>query len=320
MKRKGDSTVRILFWGKGDRGQACLQRVLADGFDVVAVIAQNEEKDDGQFPGLQTQARKANIPCHILGDLRAEETVNQVRAFNADIFVLAGYARIIPPAIVAIPPMKIVNLHGGKLPEYRGTAPIPWQIINGETSLGVTILYADEGIDTGDVLIEATYELNEDEGATEATEHTLRLFPEMLSFVLKGLQGKSLRGRKQDLRAGSYYTKRQPEDGLIDCRLMSAEYIFNMIRGLRDPYPGAFGYKGAEKVVLQRARLLEENIFGVPGVIPLKRPDGVVLIAGDRGLLLTEVRGEGGAIIPARDVFKVGDRLLCHPTDAPTKS
>ncbi|MBC7811397.1 MAG: methionyl-tRNA formyltransferase [Burkholderiales bacterium] len=312
--------MRILFWGKGDRGQACLKRILADGFDVVGVIAQNEESDSGPYLGLQTQAKQANIPCHVLGDLRAEETVTLVRGFDGELFVLAGYARIIPPALVALPPMKIVNLHGGKLPEYRGTAPIPWQIINGETTLGVTILYADEGIDTGDILMEATFEISPEAGATEATHHTLQLFPDMLSFVLRGLRDGSLRGRHQDLRAGSYYTKRQPEDGLLDCRLMSAEYIFNMIRGLRDPYPGAFAYRGAEKVVLQRARLLEENIFGVPGVIPLKRPDGVVLIAGDRGLLLTEVRGEGGKIIPARDVFKVGDRLLPQPTDAPTKS
>lgn len=306
--------MRIVFWGHGERSQVCLQRIIADGFNIAAVIAQSDEKPRGRFPTLVEQAQSANITHRIISNPKDPAAIEWLRGLSADLFVLGGYAKIIPPAVVAIPPMGIINLHGGKIPHYRGTAPIPWQIINGETELGLTILYADEGIDTGAVLMERTYSLTAEEGATEAVEQTYRHFPEMLSIVLAGLRDGTLKGRPQDLSEGAYYTKRNPEDGAIDPRLMTAEYIFNLIRALRPPYPGAFVWRGAEKIILHRAQLLPERIHGVPGTIPLRRPNGVVLIAQDRGLLLTEVRTASDEILPAGAIFKVGDRLTAYGT------
>ncbi len=271
------------------------------------------EEPPGETNALAALAAEAGAAHEVNDRPRKPETLERVRAFDADLFVLAGYTRILPPALIEMPRRGVVNLHGGRIPDYRGCAPIPWQILRGETTLGLTVLYADAGIDTGDVLAEETYELAPEEGATEAVARTLERFPVMLVNVLRGLEAGTLQGRPQDLSAGAYYTRRHPEDGAIDCCLQTAEEIFHLIRALRSPYPGAFAWRGNEQIVLQRARLLEETVIGVPGHVPLKRPDGVVLCARDRGLLVTEVR-EGESLVPARDRLRTGDRL--RPTPA----
>ena len=309
--------MRIGFWGNGARGESCLAKTLASGFQVVTIIDQVRDVGGGTFKSLKEQAQEAGIPYHVLRSLRSQDTLNLLASYNPDLFVLAGYARLLPPELVRLPPMGAINTHAGRIPEYRGTAAIPWQIIRGESQLGLTVLYADEGVDTGDVLLSEFYELGLEEGATEATERATLRFPEMLVEVLVGLQNKTLKGVPQNLSAGAQYTRRGPEDGLIDSRFMTADMIFNMIRALRSPYPGAFGWVGHSKVILHRASILQENIYGAPGRIPLYRGNGVVMIAKDHGLLLTEVRS-GDSIVPARDVLRVGDVLGPYPV--PTDS
>jgi len=304
--------MRILFWGNGERGESCLREILIAGFDVVAVIDQRRDTSATQSLSLETQSQASGISYHRLRSLRSQESLDLVNSYSADLFVLAGYARLLPAAMINIPPMGVINTHAGRIPEYRGTAAIPWQIIRGEHALGLTILYADEGVDTGDVLLIETYELGPDEGATEAVATAVNRFPKMLVEVLQGLQEGSLSGHRQDLTAGSQYTRRQPDDGMIDCKSMNAEDVFNLIRGLTPPYPGAFGWVGSEKVVIHKAKLLKENIYGVPGRMPFFRNDGIVLICRDRGILVTEVRS-GDHIIPARDLFQMGDSLTCGP-------
>ena len=307
--------MQILFWGNGERGQACLQKILASGFEVVGVIDQRRDMVEGKFETLEIQAKKANIDYQVLEDLRSKESVELVSRYRADLFVLAGYARLLPPQMVKIPPMGIINTHAGRIPEFRGTAAIPWQIIRGEQRLGLTVLYADEGVDTGDVLLAEDFELKSEEGATEAVEMAVQRFPEMLVTVLAGLKSNNLKGAPQDLSLGKQYTRRNPEDGLIDCRFMSADLIFNTIRALRHPYPGAFGWLGESKIILHRASMIERDILGVPGRVPFRTSEGVVLIAHDRGLLLTEVLLDGSAA-PAGQVFHAGDTLSPYPSIA----
>ncbi len=304
--------MRILFWGKGARAEVCLAHLLENGFSVCGVIAEKDEPA-GRPESLAGQAAAAGIACHVVAKPRSLAARELVAGFGADIFVLAGYTRILPPEVVSLPPMGTVNLHGGRIPDYRGCAPIPWQIIRGETELGLTVLYADQGIDTGAILVEDTYSLTPDQGATEAVARTLELFPPMLARALRGLANNTITARPQDPAAGAYYTRRYPEDGVIDCRMLDAEQIFNLVRALRKPYPGAFAWRGREKIVIQRACLLKEKIFGVPGHVPLKRDEGVVLIARDQGLLITELRTDD-RIVPARDLLRVGDRLEHRPS------
>jgi methionyl-tRNA formyltransferase len=238
----------------------------------------------------------------------------QVAALGADLFVLAGYNRILPPELVNLPRRGVINLHAGRLPQYRGCAPIPWQIIRGEQELGLSVLYADEGIDTGAILARETFYLGPEEGATEAEARAVAIFPEMLVRVLRGLEDGTLHPVPQDSSQAVYYTRRYPRDGLIDCRLQTAEEVHNLIRALRPPYPGAFAWCGKRKVVLHASRLLNEEIRGIPGHIPLRWAEGMILIARDRGLLVTQLR-EGEQIVPAGERLRVGDRLLPWPEE-----
>jgi methionyl-tRNA formyltransferase len=217
---------------------------------------------------------------------------------------LAGYNNILKKEIISFPKKGAINLHGGKLPDYRGVAPINWQIIKGEKVGGCCIIFVDEGIDTGDIIEQEFYDIGENDTAGDVVQRQLEIFPPMLLKAVQNIEKGTVNSTKQDLAEGSYYTRRYPDDGRVDFASMTALDAHNMIRAMRGPYPPAFCFYNDKKIYLLGSELLKEKIIGTPGRIALKRPEGVIVIARDRGLLITEVSSsmEG----PAQ---KVGDNL-----------
>lgn len=262
----------------------------------------------GEGQPLATMARRMKL------DLLQPEKVNDpiflahLGAIAPDLFVLAGYNQILHTQILGIPSHGTINLHGGKLPEYRGTAPINWQIINGEAQGGCCILYVDEGIDTGDIIEQQLYDITLEDNAATAVDKTLKIFPPMLLRTLGKISKNEIKATKQDLNSGSHYTRRYDRDGRIDWKTMSAVQVHNLVRALVPPYPGAFALRGTERITIVRTRLLEQRIMGIPGRIPLKREQGAIAIAADRGLLIEKVLVEGQEL-DAREFFRIGDDL-----------
>ena len=216
--------------------------------------------------------------------------VSEVSAMSPDLLVLAGYNQILGPRLLGVPRLGAINLHGGKLPDYRGVAPVNWQIINGETTGGCCVLFVDVGIDTGDLIQQAYYEIGEDDTAGDIVQKQLELFPPMLLAAVEQIASGSIPRYPQDRRSGAYYTRRYAKDSRIDWLQMSSFQVHNLIRGMRGPsYPPAFCYYRGQKCHVLKSRRLREEVRGCPGRIALRLGDGVVAIAGDRGLLITEV-------------------------------
>ena len=217
--------------------------------------------------------------------------VGEVGSLSPDLFVLAGYNQILGSKILELPRLGAINLHGGKLPEYRGVAPVNWQIINGETTGGCCVLFVDEGIDTGDLIQQAYYEIGEDDTAQDIVKKQLDLFPQMLLAAVRQIDAGSINRCPQDRKRGAYYIRRYAKDSRIDWRKMSSMQVHNLIRGMRGPsYPPAFCYYRGQKCQVLKSTRLQEDIRGCAGRIALKRGEGMVTIAADRGLLVTEVR------------------------------
>ena len=295
-------TMNIVYFSKGVRGSRCLAHILDAGYDVKVVVGVSKEDS------LEELSQQHGFPIIFFDKLNTPVTVKVLEAYNPDLFILCGYNKILKSLIINIPPLGTINLHGGKLPEYRGAAPINWQIINGETTGGCSIIYVDEGIDTGDIIAQEIYPITVEDTHASVLEKTLNIFPPLLETVLQQIESGSVKVAKQDLLAGQYYSRRYPRDSQIDWQTMDDVQVNNLVRGMHGPYPAAFTYLGDTKIEIHKTKLLDESISGPPGRVPQKRGKDVIVLAKNRGLLIEKISVDENQIDPA-DLIKIGDDL-----------
>lgn len=296
--------MRILYLGNNIRGVVCLKALVEHGEEIIGVVVQPGLKEENPAESVQEIAKSYGCPVYQPTRVNAPEFLKQVRDLAPDLAILVGYNQILKKDLIEIPKLGCINLHGGKLPEYRGVAPINWQIIRGETTGGIAILFVDEGIDTGDIIAQVRFEITLKDTAKTILDKTLELFPPLLLEVLSKFKSGRVPRIKQNREEGCYYTRRYPWDGQIHWQEMTAWEVYNLIRALVKPYPGAFTYHRGEKLFIWKASWLAETIRGIPGRICLRREKGVVILAKDRGLLIEEVQPEKGPLVPANAYFK----------------
>lgn len=300
--------MKILYFGNNIRGIKCLEALVENGRheEIIGVVTPPNKMSE-----MALKAKELGFQVMQPEKVNEEKCIREIRSLKPDVFILSGYNHILKKQILSIPPMGAINLHGGKLPEYRGVAPINWQIINGETMGGCAILFVDEGIDTGDIIAQELYEITMKDTAATILEKTLELLPRMLIDVLDEMERGTVKRVKQGLLKGCYYTRRYPRDGKILWKEMTALQVYNLVRALAKPYPGAFFYYRGKKIIVNKTSLLEEEIRGVPGRISLFRRGGVVVIAKDRGVVIEEISvdGEMSDIEPKTYFSSLGDDL-----------
>lgn len=294
--------MKIVCFLKGIRGEVCLTEMLAGGYEITAVVTSSQEG------GLKLLCDKNSLPLYYPDNPNNSEFAHQLRSIGADLFVLIGYNKILKPLIFKIPPLGTINLHGGRLPYYRGAAPINWQIINGENFGGCSILFVEEGIDTGPIIQQKLYEIDEVDTHQAILEKTLKIFPSMLLEVLEDFKNGSVQAVPQNLKEGCYFRRRYPEDSKIDWQAMSDIQVHNLVRGMQGPYPHAFTFKGSTKVEIERTVLLGQEIKGISGRILLKIGDGVVTICQNRGILIKEIKIDGKIIEP-QEFLRIGEMV-----------
>ncbi len=272
--------MRILFAGNKERGVSCLDALVANGYEVVSVLA--HDSPAGQ--SLVDASTRQGIPVLRPKNVNHPDVIVQLSMFAPDLTVLAGYGQIVRQAFISIAALGCVNLHGGKLPQYRGSSPMNWALINGESSFTLSIIAVDAGVDTGDVLNERTFPIADDDTIVQLQETANRAFPEMLVEVVAQIETGTLVRRKQDESLAAYYPLRFPDDGLILFDLHTAEQIHNRIRALTDPYPGAFTFLKGMRVALLSSQLAKRLYFGEPGRVYLKNQNGLLVCARDKCL------------------------------------
>ncbi|MBF0518541.1 MAG: methionyl-tRNA formyltransferase [Nitrospirae bacterium] len=283
--------MNIAYFGNGLRGIKCLLSLIEAGFKPLAVVAEPKHTGDGS---LFSMAQRLDIPTYAPQNVNSTRFINILKSLSLDLMILSGFTKILKKDILAIPHKGTINLHGGKLPQYRGGSPINWQVINGETTGGCTVLYVDEGIDTGDIIEERLYPIGANETAGEIISKTLAIFQEILVNAVTHIDSSTLKTTKQNLQEGAYYCKRYPKDGKINWALMRASDVHNLVRGLNgEGLPGAFTSLNDEKITIWKTVLLERTIISVPGNIALKHRDGIVVMCKDRCILVLEIKKDG---------------------------
>ena len=234
--------MRIVFMGTPEFAVPSLRALLDNGFEVVGAITQ-PDRPAGRGHKLtpcpvKLLAQERGVPVYQFERIKNQEGVDCLRALKPDLVVTAAFGQLLSREILEIPQYGTVNVHASLLPQYRGSAPINWCILEGETEAGVTTMLTDAGMDTGDMLLKASTPIGELETAGELTQRLSELGAQLLIDTLKVYPNGDLKPTPQDAAEASYQPMLTREMGRIDWT-KSAEEIARQVRGL-NPWPCAY--------------------------------------------------------------------------------
>ena len=287
-----------------------LERLLEDGWNVVAVVTQPDRpRGRGRkvFPQPVSQvARAGGILVLQPKKLKDPVFLEDLADLRPDMIVVAAYGKILSREVLSLPPLGCYNVHASLLPAYRGPAPVRWAIMNGEERTGITIFRMDEGTDTGDLLAAASLEIGRNETAGMLTERLAGLAARIITPALRDVVEGKARLVPQDHAKATAVPILKKGDGRIDWSL-SAEAIRNRIRGL-DPWPGAFTFWLGKRLRLWEVEVAAKGSGGKPGEIVSVSDQGVRVQTGSGTLRLKTLQLEGGRRMSTEE-FVRGHRM-----------
>lgn len=300
--------MRILFMGTPDIAARSLAALLEAGHTVVGVFTRADKpvgrKQVLTAPPVKKLAVEHGIPVWQPATLRDGEAEKVFRALQPDLVVVVAYGRILPPELLHIAPLGCINLHVSLLPKYRGSAPIQWAVLNGDTRTGVTIMQLDEGCDTGDILMVEPVEIGPETTSGELFDQVSAVGAETLVRAVEDLAAGRLTPHPQD---GAMATKAPPltKEMARFTFAEPAEHLHNWVRGM-NPWPVAFFELDGKKIKVLESRLAENPQRAAPGTVLALKP---LTIACARGALqLLTVTPEGGRPM-AGTAWAAGRRL-----------
>jgi methionyl-tRNA formyltransferase len=299
--------MRVLFMGTTDYAEACLDAVIKAGHEVTAAVTQPDRpKNRGMKLAkspVKEYAERAGIRVMQPTALRTPETAQAFGDAGADIFVVVAYGRILPQSLLDIPEKGCVNVHASLLPKYRGSAPIQWAVLNGEKETGVTVMYMDSEMDTGDMIASASIGVGEYESFGSVYERLKPLGAELLVKTLSDIENGTEKRTPQDASLATYAPPITKELCPIDWN-SAPERIADRIRGL-DPRPGATAVFGGAVYKLFSPRLSDRRTDAAPGSIVSRDRGGLEIACADgRCIIAAELQAPGGRRMSAADFLR----------------
>ena len=284
----------------------------APEFHVVAVVTQPDRPKGRDLKLQPSPVKLLGLSAKLLvlqpERARDEAFLEELRALQPDLITVAAYGQILPGSILDLPRFGCLNVHTSLLPKYRGAAPIQWAILNGDAETGVTIMKMDAGLDTGDILTQATTPIQPEDNS-ETLHHRLAVMgAELLVRTIPDYVAGNLNARPQPTEGVSYAAKIKKQDGLIDWT-QAARAIWNRVRGLV-PWPGAFTYLPGQPyphlLKIWQAEVIERA--GPPGEVLQADKTGVLVACGHEALRILILQREGGRRLQAHE-FLAGHPL-----------
>jgi methionyl-tRNA formyltransferase len=261
------------------------------------------------------------IPVFQPERLRDPLVADALRQHAPDLAVVAAYGKLIPPDLLALPRLGMINVHASLLPRYRGASPVHRAVINGDTETGVTIMQVVEALDAGDMLATSRRQIGSDETSEQLERALAQDGARLLLQVIDDLEAGTARPRPQDHAASTYAPRLRKEEGLIDWTLSAAQ-IHNRVRGLY-PWPHAYTYLDGARVIVWKSEVRQPTTpesgkadAAAPGTIVDVTRDAIDVVTGGGRLAITELQAEGRRPMPARD-FLAGRPLRPGMTFGP---
>jgi len=308
----------IVFCGTPQFAVPTLEKLAASGFRVRLVVTQPDRpRGRGQKPAaspVKQRAQELGLSVIEPEAIKTNDALrSQLESLKPAAIVIVGYGRIIPPWMLALARLGNLNLHASLLPKYRGAAPIQWAIANGETATGVTTMRINEGLDTGDILLQKEIAIAPDDTAVTLAPRLAAIGADLMVETLRGLEAGSITPRPQDHSRATLAPLLNKEDGRIDFA-RTAQEIANRLRGFQ-PWPGAFTTLHGKQLSMTAAKAIASGTSPIPpGVLSV---EGERLLAGcgsATALELLELQPEGRKRMLARDFLhgyhpRSGERL-----------
>ena len=298
--------MRVVFMGTPDIAATCLKRILSDGFQVVGVYTQPDRpKGRGMkmvFSPVKEVALEHGLPVYQPDTFREDETVETLRALQPDAIAVVAYGRILPQRVLDIPQKGCINIHASLLPQYRGSAPYQWAVIDGQTETGVSAQFMAHKMDAGDVIGCKKTPIGEDETAGQLLDRLAALGAELLSETLCCVEN------------GTACRTCQCEDQVTFAPMLSKEMcpidwektacqVHNQVRGL-NPWPVATAVLGGTKFKIYETKVLPGGKNDQPGKILGLTKTGLQVACGEGAVEIRVLQAEGGKRMAAPDYFR----------------
>ena len=299
--------MRIVFMGTPDFAVPSLNALIENGFDVVGVFCQ-PDRPKGRGHKLaacpvKEVALAHDIPVFQPERIKREEGVAMLKSCAPDLCVTAAFGQLLSQEILDIPPLGTINVHSSLLPKHRGSAPINWSIILGDQVTGVTTMFTDKGMDTGDILLMKETPIGKKENAGELSDRLALMGAELLIETLRELQAGTLERIPQDHDAATYEPKMDKELGRIDWS-KPAGVIDCLVRGAT-PWPGAFTTMADQTIKVFEIDVKEGKASGQPGeIIAADAKQGLVVSCGDHDVELKQIQMPGAKRMNAKDYLR----------------
>lgn len=315
--------LNILFMGTPDFAKESLEAVYNAGYNILGVVT-NPDKPKGRgmkmiASPVKQFAIENNIPIYQPIKIKNnEEFIKEIKELNPDIICVVAYGKILPKEILDIPKYGCINVHGSLLPKYRGAAPIQWAIINGERTTGITTMYMDIGMDTGDMILKEEVEIGEDETTGKLWERLSKiggtLLVKTINLIEKGKAPREKQG--EDYTVAPMLSKEMAQ---IDWNKKSSKDIKNLVRGL-DPIMGAYTFINNKKIKIWKVNIISNEEFSIRFNIEVQKyKNGEVLLANDKqGLFIKandaiinviELQAENSKRMNAKDYLR-GNQII----------
>ena len=296
--------MRVVFMGTPDIAATCLKKIIEDGMDVVAVYTQPDRpKGRGMkmvFSAVKEVAISHNLPVFQPEHFREEETVEQLRALQPDALAVVAYGRILPQRVLDIPKLGCINIHASLLPQYRGSAPYQWAVLDGLAETGVSAQYMAAKMDAGDVIGVAKTPIGENETAGQLLDRLAVLGADLLRDTLHQVENGTAVATKQDEAAVTYAPMLDKSMCPIDFT-KSARQIHNQVRGLH-PWPVATMELKSQRFKVHETCVLDRS--GKHGEILELNKQGLVIACGEGAIEIRQLQAEGGKRMAAPDYFR----------------
>lgn len=320
--------MRIVFMGTPDFAVGALKAIIQAGHQVCAVVTQPDKpKGRGremQYTPVKVCALEYGIPVFQPSSVKEPDAVEMLRAYDAELFVVAAFGQILSEEILSMPKYGCVNIHASLLPKYRGAGPIQWAIINGEKETGVTIMQMEKGLDTGDILLVSKVDIDEKETGDSLHDKLALAGAELIVEAIPQIESGTLTPIRQKDEDSSYARMLQKSMGKIDWE-KPARQIERLVRGLNS-WPSAYtSYHGRTLKIWESSlddrkgtdngavpgemqSKVDEALGSEPGTITAVKKDAFFVQTGEGILKVTQVQPEGKKRMPVKD-FLLGYQM-----------
>jgi len=283
-----------------------LKSLHKNGYDVPLVVTRpDRRKGRGRKllpPPVKVMAME--LGCEVIQpvSVKTDEFAEHIRDIRPDLFVVVAFGHILPASLLSIPRIGAINIHASLLPKYRGPAPIHWAIINGEKETGISTMFMDRGLDTGDILLTEKTDISSDDTTASLHDRLSLMGADLLIRTLKAFEDEDITPVPQDHSQATYAPMLSKKDGHLNWK-KSANALESFIRGMT-PWPGAFTFHGDRRLKIFKAEPLPSDSDAAPGTVIKGFSDELRVTTGDGALSVLEIQGASGKRLLIRDFLR----------------